>query len=323
MLPIGRVLLVVLFVIAFAGAAAAQSWPSKPIRFVNPLGTGGTAEVLARSIARQLSEQLGQPIVLETKTGAAGTIGAEYVAKSAPDGYTLLYGVTGMISIAPSLYRKLPYDTEKDLAPISNAVIGPNVLIVSNALNVNTLQALIALAKAKPGALSFASAGAGSMSHLNGELFKNQAGIDLLHVPYKAGGAAVPDLISGQVNMMIETSAGVPQLIRSGKLKPLAVTTRQRFSQLPDVPSFTELGFPEIVSSVWGGVFAPGGTPRPILDRVAEEMARAARNPAYRELLASINNEPISSTPEEFRAFLREEAAKYGEVIRRTGTRIE
>lgn len=306
-----------------AGLAQAQSYPSKPIRLVNPLGTGGTAEVLARTIATQLQAQLGQPVILETKTGATGTIGAEYVAKSQPDGYTLLYGVTGTNSIAPSLYRKLPYDPEKDLAPVSILFSGPNVLIAHASLNVNSVQELIALAKSRPGALTFASAGNGSMSHLNGELFKVQAGVDLLHVPYKGGGAAAPDLLSGQVSMMIETGGGVMQLIRSGKLRPLAVTTARRSPQLPDVPSFAELGFPGMLSTVWGGLFAPGGTPRAILDRLSEECARAARDPAYREKVATLNNDAVSSTPDEFRAFVRDEMAKYGGLIRRTGTKID
>ena len=318
-----RSLTVALLAMGIAGIAQAQSYPSKPIRLVNPLGTGGTAEALARTIAVQLSEQLGQPIVLETKTGAAGTIGVDYAAKSTPDGYTLLYGVTGANTIAPSLYRKLPYDPENDLAPISIAVSGPNVLVVQAALNMPSVQSLIAEAKSKPGVLTFASAGHGSMSHLNGEMFKYQTGVQILHVPYKGGGAAVPDLLSGRVSMMFETSAGVAALIRSGKLRALAVTTRERWSQLPDVPTFTELGLPGMVSTVWGGIFAPAGTPRPILERVSDELARAKRIPAYREQLAALNNEPVSSTPDEFKAFVHQEIQKYGELVRRAGVKME
>ena len=307
-----------------SGGAFAQSYPSKPIRLVNPLGSGGTAEALARTIAKALSDGLGQPVVVETRAGAAGTIGADAVAKATPDGYTLLYGVTGTNSIAPSLYRgKLPYDPDRDLAPISITFSGPNVLVVSNSLNVKSVQELVALAKAKPGSLSFASAGSGSMSHLNGELLRQQAGIELLHVPYKGGGAAAPDLMSGQVQMMIETSAGVPALIRSGKLRALAVTSPQRSAQMPDVPNFVELGFPRMVSTVWGGLFAPGATPRAILDRIAEECARAARNPDYRALVATLYNEAVSSTPDEFRAFVREEAARYAELVRASGMKVE
>jgi tripartite-type tricarboxylate transporter receptor subunit TctC len=300
-------------------AAPAQQYPSRPIRLINPLGTGGTAEALARTLAKGISDNIGQTVVVETRAGAAGTIGADYVAKSPPDGYTLLYGVTGANSIAPSLYKKLPYDPEKDLAPVSIAFAGPNVLLVNNAANVNSVQDLIALAKAKPGAISFASAGNGSMSHLNGEMLKAQTGADMLHVPYKGGGAAAPDLLSGRVHMMIETGGSVMQLIRSGKVKALAVTSSGRFPQLPDVPTFVELGFPRMVSLVWGGVFAPGGTPRPILDRVSEAVARAAKDPAYRETVAGLSNDAVSMTPEEFRGFVHEEIVKYGELVRALG----
>ena len=320
---IRRAAVTALFMMA-GSAAFAQSYPVKPIRLINPLGTGGTAEALARTIAKALSDGLGQPVVVETRAGAAGTIGADTVAKAVPDGYTLLYGVTGTNSIAPTLYRgKLPYDPDRDLAPVSITFSGPNVLVVSNALGVKSVQELVALARARPGALSFASAGSGSMSHLNGELLRLQAGINLLHVPYKGGGAAAPDLMSGQVNMMIETSAGVPALIRSGKLRALAVTSPQRSAQMPDVPNFVELGFPSMVSTVWGGLFAPGATPRAILDRIAEECARAARNPAYRELVATLYNEAVSSTPDEFRAFVREETARYAELVRASGMKVE
>jgi len=303
-------------------AAVAQDYPARPIRMINPLGTGGTAEALSRALATALSAGLGQPVVLETKTGATGTIGAAYVAKSPPDGYTLLYGVTGTNSIAPSVYRNLPYDSEKDLAPISIAFSGPNVLIVNTGLNVNSIQDLIALAKSRPGTINFASAGSGSLSHLNAERFKAVTGVEILHVPYKGGGAAVPDLLGGRVQMMVETGGGVMPLIRSGKVRPLAVTSAKRFPSLPDVPSVVELGFPQLVSLVWGGIFAPAGTPQAVLNRIAEACARAARDPAYRDLLASMNNEAASSTPDEFKAFVKSEMERYGEVVRRLGISI-
>jgi tripartite-type tricarboxylate transporter receptor subunit TctC len=308
---------------AWALVVQGQGYPSRPIRLINPLGVGGTAEALSRTLAKGLSDHLGQPVVVEAKSGATGTIGAAYVAKSPPDGYTLLYGVTGTNSIAPAVYRKLPYDPEKDLAPISITFSGPNVFIVSSSLNVASLQELIALAKSQPRTLHFASAGNGSMSHLNAERFKALTGIDLLHVPYKGGGAAAPDLLSGRVQMMVETGASAVPLVRSGKLRPLAVTTPQRSALLPEVPSVVELGMPELVAVVWGGVFAPGGTPKAIVDRIAEAAARAARDPAYRELVASFGNEAVSSTPSEFQAFVREEMARYAEVVRRLGIEIE
>ncbi len=301
----------------------AQTYPVKPLRLINPLGTGGTAEALSRLLAKGLSDGLGQPVVLESMSGAAGTVGVAYVTRATPDGYTLLYGVTGANSIAPSIYAKLPYDPEKDLAPISIAFSGPNVLLVNTTLEVNSVQQLVAMARSKPGALAFASAGNGSMSHLNGELLKAQAGIDMLHVPYKGGGAAVPDLLSGRVQIMIETSGGVMQLLKSGKLRALAVTGRQRSALLPEIPTFVESGFPQMVSTVWGGVFAPAGTPRAVLERVSEAAARAAKDTAHREQVATLYNEAVSSTPDEFRAFVNAETAKYAEAVRRSGMKIE
>ncbi len=301
----------------------AQTYPVKPVRLINPLGTGGTAEALSRLLAKGLSDGLGQPVVLESMSGAAGTVGVAYVTRATPDGYTLLYGVTGANSIAPSIYAKLSYDPEKDLAPISIAFSGPNVLLVNTMLEVNSVQQLVAMARSKPGALAFASAGNGSMSHLNGELLKAQAGIDMLHVPYKGGGAAVPDLLSGRVQIMIETSGGVMQLLKSGKLRALAVTGSQRSALLPEIPTFVESGFPQMVSTVWGGVFAPAGTPRAVLERVSEAAARAAKDPAHREQVATLYNEAVSSTPDEFRAFVNAETAKYAEAVRRSGMKIE
>lgn len=301
----------------------AQTYPVKPVRLINPLGTGGTAEALSRLLAKGLSDGLGQPVVLESMSGAAGTVGVAYVTRATPDGYTLLYGVTGANSIAPSIYAKLPYDPEKDLAPISIAFSGPNVLLVNTTLEVNSVQQLVAMARSKPGAVAFASAGNGSMSHLNGELLKAQAGIDMLHVPYKGGGAAVPDLLSGRVQTMIETGGGVMQLLKSGKLRALAVTGRQRSALLPEIPTFVESGFPQMVSTVWGGVFAPAGTPRAVLERVSEAAARAAKDPAHREQVATLYNEAVSSTPDEFRAFVNAETAKYAEAVRRSGMKIE
>jgi tripartite-type tricarboxylate transporter receptor subunit TctC len=318
-------LIACLFHVAGAFAQPSNSlnnYPIKPIRLINPLGSGGTAEALARTAAKALSDQLGQAVVVETKTGAAGTIGADYVAKSPPDGYTLLYGVTGTNTIAPSLY-KLPYDPIKDLIPITIAFAGPNVLLVNQSLGVNSLQELIALAKAKPNQLSFASAGNGSMSHLNGELLKQYAGIDLLHVPYKGGGSAMPDLLSGRVNMMIETSSGVMPLIRTGRVKALAVTSIQRSPLLPDVPTFAELGFPGIYSVVWGGLFAPAGTPKIILDKIHNAIQQENKDAAYKEMVTTMNNEAVSMTPDEFRIYVNEDLKKYSEIVKRINLKLD
>ncbi len=299
-----------------------SDYPNKPIRLINPLGTGGTAEALARTAAKALTDQLGQPVVVEVKTGAAGTIGADYVAKSAPDGYTLLYGVTGTNTIAPSLY-KLPYDPIKDLTPITIAFAGPNVLLVNQTMGINHLKELIASAKSKPNQLSFASAGNGSMSHLNGELLKQYANIDLLHVPYKGGGAAVPDLLSGRVSMMIETSSGVMPLLRTGRVKALAVTSLQRSPLLPDVPTFAELGFPGIYSVVWGGLFAPAGTPKVILEKIHNAIVQENKDATYKEMVTSMNNEAVSLTPDEFRTYVNEDMKKYSEIVKRINLKLD
>jgi tripartite-type tricarboxylate transporter receptor subunit TctC len=299
-----------------------SDYPNKPIRLINPLGTGGTAEALARTAAKALSDQLGQAVVVETKTGAAGTIGADYVAKSTPDGYTLLYGVTGTNTIAPALY-KLPYDPIKDLTPITIAFAGPNVLLVNQTLGINSLKDLIALAKAKPNQLSFASAGNGSMSHLNGELLKQYANIDLLHVPYKGGGAAMPDLLSGRVSLMIETSSGVMPLLRTGRVKALAVSSLQRSPLLPDVPTFAELGFPGIYSVVWGGLFAPAGTPKVILEKIHNAIVQENKDPAYKEMVTTMNNEAVSLSPDEFRLYVNEDLKKYSEIVKRINLKLD
>lgn len=307
--------------LGFAIVATAQNYPSKPIRLINPLGTGGSAEAMARTIAKGLAEGLGQPVIVEVKSGATGTIGADYVAKSPPDGYTLLFGLTGTNSIAPSLYRKLPYDPEKDLVAISIAFRGPNVLVVNPGLNIKSVKELIALAKSKPGSINFASAGVGSMQHLTGELFKATASIDILHVPYKGSGGALQDLLGGRVQMSFEPT--VMQLMRDGRLLPLAVTTPERSPQLPDVPTMAEIGFPQVTSLVWSGLFAPGGTPRQVLDRIAEATARASHDPAYRELAGTFAMEATSSTPDQFQGFVKEENRRYGEVVRRLGLSID
>jgi tripartite-type tricarboxylate transporter receptor subunit TctC len=262
-------------------------------------------------------------VVVETRAGAAGTIGADVVAKAQPDGYTLLYGVTGTLAIAPALYRRLPYDTERDLAAVSIAFLGPNILIVNAGLGVSTVQELINLAKARPGTLAFASGGNGSMAHLNAERFRELAGIDILHVPYKGGGGAVPDLLSGRVQLMLETGGGVMNLVRTGKVIPLAVTSARRSGALPGVPTMAEAGLPGMTGDVWGGLFVPAGTPRSIRDRLYEVLAAAVRDPAWRELVASLNNEAVASTPDQFQAFVREEANRYGTLVRRLGLSAE
>ena len=304
-------------------AALAQTYPSKPLRLIVPFSAGGSSDVLARGVAKQLGEQMGQPVVVENRAGAGGMIALEFVAKAPADGYTLLFGTIGTNGIGPALYKNVPFDPVKDLAPVSTLHTLPNVVLVNAAVPAKTVAELIALAKAHPGQISFASAGSGSASHLSGVLLKSATGIDILHVPYKGGGTAMPDVLSGQVSMMIETATGALSAIRSGKVRALAVTTAQRWPQLPDVPTLMEAGVPGFEITSWTGLFVPAATPAPVVDRVNSELVKAAGDPAYQKQMATLGVEATSSTPQEFAAFLESEVAKWGRAIRESGARVE
>jgi tripartite-type tricarboxylate transporter receptor subunit TctC len=304
-------------------AALAQTYPSKPLRLIVPFSAGGSSDVLARGVAKQLGEQVGEPVVVENRAGAGGMIALEFVAKAPADGYTLLFGTIGTNGIGPALYKNLAFDPVKDLAPVSSLHTLPNVLLVNAAVPARTVAELIALAKARPGQLTFASAGSGSASHLSGVLLKSAAGIDLLHVPYKGGGTAMPDVLSGQVSMMIETATGALSAIRSGKVRALAVTTAQRWSALPEVPTMIEAGVPGFEITSWTGLFVPAATPGAIVARLNRELVKAARDPAYAKQMTALGVEAISSTPQELGAFVESEVAKWGRAIRESGARVE
>ena len=274
-------------------------------------------------MAKQLGEQVGEPVVVENRAGAGGMIALEFVAKAPADGYTLLFGTIGTNGIGPALYKNLAFDPVKDLAPVSSLHTLPNVLLVNAAVPARTVAELIALARARPGQLTFASAGSGSASHLSGVLLKSAAGIDLLHVPYKGGGTAMPDVLSGQVSMMIETATGALSAIRSGKVRALAVTTAQRWPLLPEVPTMIEAGVPGFEITSWTGLFVPAPTPGPILARLNSELVKAARDPAYAKQMTALGVEAISSTPQTFGAFVESEVAKWGRAIRESGARVE
>jgi tripartite-type tricarboxylate transporter receptor subunit TctC len=297
-------------------AALSQAYPSKPLRLVNPLGTGGTAEALSRLLAKGLSDGLGQPVVVESMTGAAGTVGVHYVTRATPDGYTLLYGVTGANSIAPSIYRKLPYDGEKELAPISIAFSGPNVLLVNTSLNVSSVRELVAMAKQKPGELAFASAGNGSMSHLNGELLKAQAGIDLLHVPYKGQAPALTDLLGGQVNVMFGSWLDVRDYIKAGRLTCLGMASLKRSPFAPEIPSLAEQGAP-IESNTWAGLVAPAATPDAVVARLNAEINKALALRSTIDSFAKNSVTPLPGTQEQFAAYMRSEVARFADIIQK------
>jgi tripartite-type tricarboxylate transporter receptor subunit TctC len=307
----------------FVTSAAAQDYPSSPIRLIVTFAPGGSSDVLARAVANAMSEGLGQPVVVENRPGAGGHIGAEAAARAQPDGYTVLFGTIGTHGIGPALHKNLRYDPVGDLAPVGMLHKLPNVLIIHPSIPANTLGELIEHARAKPSQLTFASAGNGSVSHLAGELLKAAAGIDIVHVPYRGGGAAMPDLLSGRVSMMLETIPNALPQVRSGTLRALGVTTPVRSAAAPDLPTFAEAGLRDFDVSSWTGLFVPAGTPRAVIDRLNAETVRIALRAAYLEQLKTMGTDAASSTPEAFGAFVRKEIANWTEVVKRSGTRLE
>ena len=302
--------------------AVAQPYPAKPVRLIVTFAPGGSSDVLARSVGKFVGEGLGQQVVIENRPGAGGRIGAEAVAKAPADGYTLLFGTIGTHGVGPALFRNLPFDPVKDFAAIGLLHKLPNLLVVHPSLAVGSVAELIALAKTQPGRLTFASAGSGSVSHLAGELFKVTAGVDILHVPYKGGGAAVPDLLSGSVSMMFETIPNAIPHARSGKLRAIAVTTATRSQIAPEIPTIAESLVGYEVSS-WTGLFAPAGTPQAVVARLNAETVRIARDPAYLEVMKGMGTDAVSSTPGELAAFVREEIAKWQRVAQAAGVKPE
>jgi tripartite-type tricarboxylate transporter receptor subunit TctC len=317
---LARSVLATLLVCAAAGAAA-QSYPSRPVRVVIPLGTGGTTDVPGRIVAQRLSEALGQQFIVDNKTGAGGTIGSDFVAKSKPDGYTLLLSATPHV-IAPTLYKNLPYPALSDFAPVIRIASGPYVLTVHPSLVVNSVRELIALAKAQPGKVDYASSGNGGTQHLVGALFAYMAGIELSHVPYKSSSQAQQDLLAGMVKVGFPGTPIVIPHMKSGRLKALAVTTAQRSPHLPDVPTIAEAGVPGYEALVWVGLLAPAGTPPDIVVKLNSEITKLLRAPDVGQLLASSGLDPTPTTPEEFGAYLKTEFEKWGKVVRNSGATV-
>lgn len=305
------------------GAAVAQGYPAKAIRFVVPFPPGGATDIITRTVAQKLSEQLGQPVVVDNKPGAGGAIGSDLVAKAAPDGYTILMATTSTHSIGPALNARLPYNPERDFAPVSLVATSPNLLVVTPAIPVNNLKEFIAYARAHPGQLNFASSGTGTIVHLSGELFKRMAGLDMVHVPYKGTALAVPDLINGQVTMIFDNIVSAMPQVKSGKVKVLAITSAKRSSLVPEVPTMAEAGLPGYTSDTYFGVFAPAGTPKEIVDRLAREIARAVNAPEVRDRLAAQGAEAVGGPPAELAAAVRGDAEKWGRVIKEAGVKVE
>ena len=303
--------------------AAAQGYPDKPIRFIVGFAAGGSSDVLARAVGKAMSDGLGQPMVVENRPGASGHIAAEAVTRAAPDGYTLFFGTNGTLAIGPALFGSLKYDPLKDLAPVGMLHRLSSVLVVHPSVPANNLRELIAYARSKPGELTFASAGNGSVSHLSGELLKAAANVDLVHVPYKGGGAATPDLLAGRVSMMLETIPNALPPVRNGKLKALGVTTAARSAAAPELPTFAESGLPGFDVASWTGLFVPAGTPQAIVERLNRETVRIARDSTYLEQLKSMGTDGVSSTPEALAKFMREDIARWTDAVKRSGAKPE
>jgi tripartite-type tricarboxylate transporter receptor subunit TctC len=303
-------------------AAQAQAFPSKPVHLVVTYPAGGSSDLMARIMGQKLSEYWKQPVIIESKPGAAGSIGMEYTARQAPDGYTFVIGNLGPASVNP-IISKVPYSMEKDFVPVSLTATGANILVVPVNSPHKTLADLITAAKARPAAISFGTSGPGSMAHLGGELLMRQAGIKLVSVPYKGGGQAVNDLLGGQIDMMVSDALPVSQFIRTQKLRPLAITSARRSALFPDIPTFAEGGVPGLVAENWWGVFLPAGTPRAIVDSYQAALVRVMADPDLKEKFAGLGVEAMASTQAEFRSFLAAEHAKYSKLVADNGIKGE
>jgi len=301
----------------------AQTFPTKPIRLVVPFPPGGPADAIARPVAQKLTEALGQPVVVDNRAGATGTIGAGIVAKSPPDGYTLLTDPGSTLTINPSLFAKLAFDPLKDFAPITILAAVPNMLEVHPSLPVKSVKELIALAKSKPGQLNYASTGAGQSTHLSMELFKTMAGIDLNHIPYTGSAPALTDLLGGQVSLMFDNMPSSLPHVKAGKLRALAVSTLKRSPTLPQLPTVAESGLPGFEVSVWFAVLAPAGTPRPIVNKLNTVLVKALQAPDVKERLASQGAEAVGDTPEQFTAQMQRDLVKWAKVVKDSGAKLE
>ena len=303
--------------------AAAQSYPQKPVRLVVGVPAGGTTDVVARLVGQKIGEQLGQQVVIDNRGGAGGNIGAELVAKAPPDGYTLFLATIGTMTINPNLYRKMPFDTLRDFAAISQLTSMPQLLVVHPSVPVKTVKELISYAKSRPGQLNFASGGSGTAIHLAGELFKTMANVDMAHVAYKGGGPAMTDLIGGQVSLMFDQILTALPHVQSGRLRALGVTTGKRSPAAPDTPTIAEAGLPGYAVTTWHGLLAPAGTPGEIVNRPSTETAKALQSPDIRDRFAAQGVDAVSSTPEQFAAMMKSELEKWRKVIAASGTKLE
>ena len=308
---------------AQAASPGAGQYPDKPVRVILSVPAGGTPDVVARMVTPGLSSLLGQQLVVDNRGGAGGMIGAEIVAKAAPDGYTLFVSSPGALTILPHLRKQVPYDTLRDFAPISLIAIGPFLLITHPSVPAKSVRELIALAKAEPGKLNYASAGNGTANHLAMELFKSMAGVNITHVPYKGAPQAVTDVLGGHMNMMFNSIAPVLQHIKAGRVRLLGVASARRSPQLPDTPTISEAGVPGFEAVNWFGLFAPAGTPKSIIARLNDALVKVVRAPELRAQFETQGSDPVGSSPEEFAAFIRRDMAMYARVVKVSGAKVD
>jgi len=318
-----RLTVLIIVTVAGAGPAASQQYPVRPVRMLVGFPPGGGTDIVGRIVAQKLSENLGQQVIVENRGGATGMLAADLAARAAPDGYTVMMAHIAAISILPSLYPKMPYDAAKDFAPITLAAIGPNLLVVHPSVPVKNVKELIALAKARPGQLHYASPGSGSVQHLSGELFKLQAKVDMLHVPYKGSGQSIVDLIAGHVQLNFDSVPPVLPHVRSGRLRAIAVTSEKRFSILPDIPTVTEGGVPGFDMSTWWGLVAPAAVSKDIIARLQADTVRVLRQPDVKEKIAFAGADTVGNTADQFGAFIRSESVKYARIVKEANIKID
>jgi tripartite-type tricarboxylate transporter receptor subunit TctC len=316
-------LLLIPLVCALAVPAYGQSYPSKPVRMIVPYPPGGGNDTFGRLFAAKLGERTGQPFLVENRPGAGTMIGTEAAAKSAADGYTILLSSIATHALSPNLYSRVPYDPIKDFAPITLLGIAPTVLVINQDLPAQSLQALISLAKSKPGALAYASGGNGTPPHINAEVFKAVAGVDLLHVAYKGGGPALTDLMAGRVHVMLDTAASAMPHVRGGKLRALALSAPKRSAEYPDLPTFAEAGLPQYDTNAWYSMHAPAGTPADIVRRLNRELVAILKDPDILARFKQLSTDPVGNSPEEFGAFVKVELDKYARIIKAAGIKLD
>ena len=303
--------------------ASAQAYPTKSITIVVPFSAGGTTDILARIMGQYLSNELGQPVVIDNRGGAGGNVGTQLVSRAAPDGYTLLMGTVGTHAINASLYKNLPYNHVKDFVPLSRVAMVPNLLVAHPSQPFRSVPELVAYAKANPGKINYASSGSGTSIHLSAEMFKSMAQVFMVHIPYRGSAPAIADLLGGQTAIMFDNMPSALPHVKAGKLVPLAVTTAQRSPELPNVPTVAEMGIPGYEATSWFGLFAPAGTPAPVVQKLNATIVKALNDPAVKQRIAEQGALPNPETPEQFAAFIEKETAKWAAVVKASGASVD